>query len=43
MDIAKALDISVHTVKSHLKRSLSVLRQRCFAMRAVGNEELGNE
>ena len=39
LEIARTLEISVNTVKSHLKRSLSLLRRQLSGLRALIPEE----
>lgn len=43
LEIARTLDMSINTVKSHLKRSLATLRERIGATSPAGFEELGYE
>ncbi len=38
-EIARTLELPVNTVKSHLKRSLALLRSRCAELRNAGNGE----
>lgn len=43
LEIARVLDMPINTVKSHLKRSLTVLRERLNAKMPSSFEELGYE
>jgi len=36
MDIARALDMPIATVKSHLQRSLALLREKLSRIKGVG-------